>query len=414
MREGASTGPGVIRAPDLARALLRFLRSPCAGRGVACSFFAGRGLAASSLALAWLGLLVRGRDESLPETLHEQACCSAASRGLRRRSPSRAAQSKRARLRTLEHRWKLELQHKESEFSEKLDGQEKEHAASLNDSEARAAAVKKGLEDKCKTLEAEHNEKSKKLYEMALMHFLASAQQKNKGVEEKIVFAVWKSVARDQVAARREAALIREKKEGIDALRKQAEREQNQLRLAVEEDKKNREYLDKLKEEERKKSLVEKLTETQRAERAKCQREHEQASGEQRKIQNALRERNGELEAVIRDLEQKMEALERNVLQRKLQQSMKLQVLAPRVSVTINGDTVNMLDVEVAPSSEDLKGIMHREVLPRFSKILLSEDFDESRTQARVQEVMNEMVSVIENKLQGIFGANCLRTTASM
>ncbi|CAD7925054.1 unnamed protein product [Amoebophrya sp. A120] len=314
----------------------------------------------------------------------------------------------------MEHRHKLELQHTEGFYVDKLDGKTKEYEASLEQRDVDTAKMRKGLEQRCQTLETEHKEQSKKLYEMALMHFLASAQQKNKGPEQKVVFSLWKAVARDQAGTRRESELAKDRDEQINALRKQAEREQNQLRVAVEEDKKNRETLDRLKEEERKKNLVEKLSETARVERAKCQKEHEKHEQESKRVTTALKERNSELEAIIRELEGKMEELEKNVLQRKLQQSMKLQVLAPRVSVTINGDTVNMMDVEVAPSSEDLKQIMHKEVLPRFSKILLSEDFDESRTQARVQEVMNNMVQVIENKLQGIFGANCLRTTAAI
>ncbi|CAD7947918.1 unnamed protein product [Amoebophrya sp. A25] len=314
----------------------------------------------------------------------------------------------------LEQQWKLDLQTAESKHLEEIGAKEKEFTKTLEEKEIAAQDTEKALQQRVKTLQTENQERVKKLFDMALSHFLQSAQQKNKGVEAKVVFAVWRSVTRESAASKRESERERQGKDQLEAVRKQAEREQQQLRLAVEEEKKHRDKIDKMKDEERKKQLAEKLSETARNERSKVAKEHESHAKEQERVQASLKERNGELENIIRDMQTRMELMEKNALQRKLQQSMKLQVLAPRVSVTINGDTVNMLDVEAAPSSEELRGIMHREVLPRFAKILLSEDFDEGNTQERVQAVMSDMVRVIENKLQGIFGANCLRTTSSM
>ena len=70
-----------------------------------------------------------------------------------------------------------------------------------------------------------------------------------------------------------------------------------------------------------------------------------------------LKKRLGETELELtntRDEKMKlMDEFERSYLARKLQQVIKLQVLAPRVSVTINKGVE--IDVEVAPSKRDLE-----------------------------------------------------------
>merc|ERR1712085_78705 len=107
-----------------------------------------------------------------------------------------------------------------------------------------------------------------------------------------------------------------------------------------------------------------------------------------------LKERNKELEVSLErtearyeQLDRRYDQLEKTALQKRFQQLLKLQVLAPRT-------------------------LMSEEVLPRFVKLVVSEDFDEARTQRHVQDVMGNMVQVIEEKLRGIFGPNCLRSTA--
>lgn len=89
--------------------------------------------------------------------------------------------------------------------------------------------------------------------------------------------------------------------------------------------------------------------------------------------------------------------------------SLRLQVLAPRVRVSVGG---------TGPVPEH-RGQVHRliseEVLPRYVQALVQfappgrDATDSTHVEAYVQQVMAEMVSSIEHRLHSVFGQNCVR-----
>eukprot|EP00397_Hematodinium_sp_SG-2012_P009824 GEMP01009920.1.p1 GENE.GEMP01009920.1~~GEMP01009920.1.p1 ORF type:complete len:814 (+),score=202.72 GEMP01009920.1:116-2557(+) len=103
-------------------------------------------------------------------------------------------------------------------------------------------------------------------------------------------------------------------------------------------------------------------------------------------------------------LGEKLKAERRHSLSSRMQKQLKLQILAPRVSVSIGGD---LTDAESAPSPEAIRKVMIEQVLPKFAQVNLA---GENEGEESVQEIMSEMVKSIETKLMTIFGRTCLRT----
>jgi multidrug resistance efflux pump len=102
--------------------------------------------------------------------------------------------------------------------------------------------------------------------------------------------------------------------------------------------------------------------------------------------------------------------------------AVRLQVLAPKVSVTVGG--ASSVDVEGAPGPKHIQQILEKQVLPRFLNAFVSEEkvaadgrpdtraktATGDQTETYVQDVLHDMVRSIEEKLQGVFGQNCYRT----
>jgi len=142
---------------------------------------------------------------------------------------------------------------------------------------------------------------------------------------------------------------------------------------------------------------------------AEARHERDQALGEL----FALRRK---LNATEKEFEVKLDQIQEAALKNKLQQMIRLQVLAPRVSVSIGGSTA--VDLEGAPPAGQIRKVMMDKVLPRFSKVIYQETAqgarkaeDDEKTQQYVQKVMGEMVTSIEDKLHGVLGDKCVRTS---
>mmetsp|Transcript_67808 Transcript_67808/g.180574 ORF Transcript_67808/g.180574 Transcript_67808/m.180574 type:complete len:745 (+) Transcript_67808:80-2314(+) len=103
-------------------------------------------------------------------------------------------------------------------------------------------------------------------------------------------------------------------------------------------------------------------------------------------------------------------------IQNSIQQSVKLQVLAPKVSVAIGG--AGVVEVEGAPAETRIRAVMMDEVLPKFVRVFAADNTNPeiqgvgssaAPVETYVQRVMAEMVNSIEEKLQGVFGKSCVR-----
>lgn len=101
----------------------------------------------------------------------------------------------------------------------------------------------------------------------------------------------------------------------------------------------------------------------------------------------------------------KLKTERREMLASQLQKQLKLQILAPRVSVSVGGEVT---DAESAPSPSAIRRVMMDQVLPKFAQANLAGERDEKDQD--VQSIMSDMVKAIESKLANIFGRTCLRT----
>lgn len=147
-----------------------------------------------------------------------------------------------------------------------------------------------------------------------------------------------------------------------------------------------------------------------RAEARRLQ-EDNRLSLEQRKALQAQLE---EIEAVHR---LQLDAARQSSTQDKLRQMLRLQVLAPQVTVSISGHST--VDVKGAPSVGQIKKVMMDKVLPKFAQVMIQEDMqpggpgsDNKSTEQYVQSVMSNMVTSIEEKLQSVLGNSCVRTAS--
>jgi predicted nuclease with TOPRIM domain len=148
-------------------------------------------------------------------------------------------------------------------------------------------------------------------------------------------------------------------------------------------------------------------------------REVEELRAQSKKLQEDQRTsvaQKNALEGRIEDIEAKhraeLEAARTSNMQDKLRQMLRLQVLAPQVTVSISGHST--VDVKGAPSVAVIKKVMMDKVLPKFAQVMVQEDLqptsDSKSTEQYVQSVMSSMVTSIEEKLQSVLGNSCVRT----
>eukprot|EP00397_Hematodinium_sp_SG-2012_P067028 GEMP01102505.1.p1 GENE.GEMP01102505.1~~GEMP01102505.1.p1 ORF type:complete len:253 (+),score=33.84 GEMP01102505.1:31-759(+) len=129
----------------------------------------------------------------------------------------------------------------------------------------------------------------------------------------------------------------------------------------------------------------------------------------QQKLEKALVEVDGSRREVatanemMAEMETKLKAERRQALSSRLKSQLKLQILAPHVTVTVGAGEAT--DAESAPSPDSIRKVMMEQVLPKFAHVIVGDENDNS-----VEEVIEDMLKSIEARLIGIFGRSCRGT----
>jgi len=129
-----------------------------------------------------------------------------------------------------------------------------------------------------------------------------------------------------------------------------------------------------------------------------------QVEDEYAQRQKELEEKCATADEKLQRTDEKLREARRQALRSQLQKQLKLQILAPRVSVSVGGE---LTDAESAPSGDAIRKVMMQQVLPKFVQIIFSDDYDDPLA---AEEIMSEMVTSIESKLHSVFGKTCFRT----
>jgi len=154
-----------------------------------------------------------------------------------------------------------------------------------------------------------------------------------------------------------------------------------------------------------------------RASEAQAEKAAAEASSQQDAAASLRQDLQRELDHVA-ELQRQVERLTRDRVEKEFKQALRLQVLAPKVSVSVAGNV--LVDVEAAPGRRHIQQVLEREVLPRFLQAFIAEEEGwpaeaaglgrhGPNVNAYVQQVLNDMVASIEEKLKTVFGDSCVR-----